>query len=151
MFSIECSLIKCSLVQLTLSWRRPLSYRNQSIDFLCKSIEWFLYDNGLRHERVKEIHRLWKEINSLLSKEMPNSKKISSSVRLPQILLNIWTSCCNLKTRRLGAILCVVFVLFLFWKELFCQTKNLTELKMENFTHNFRDKPCGSARKRMTN
>ena len=28
---------------LTLSWRRPLSYSNH----------WFLYDNGLRHERVK--------------------------------------------------------------------------------------------------
>ena len=28
---------------LTLSWRRPLSYRNQ-----------FLYDNGPRHERVSE-------------------------------------------------------------------------------------------------
>ena len=38
---------------LTLSWRRPLSYRNQSTDLLCKSMEWFLYDNGLRHERVK--------------------------------------------------------------------------------------------------
>ena len=30
---------------LTLSWRSPLSYR--------KSMDWFLYDNGLRHERVK--------------------------------------------------------------------------------------------------
>ena len=30
--------------KLTLSWRRPLSYRNMG---------WFLYDNGLRHERVK--------------------------------------------------------------------------------------------------
>ena len=30
-----------------------LSYRNQSIDLLCKSMDWFLYDNGLRHERVK--------------------------------------------------------------------------------------------------
>ena len=29
-----------------------LSYRNQSIDFLCKSMGWFLYDNSLRHERV---------------------------------------------------------------------------------------------------
>ena len=29
--------------KLALSWRRPLSYRNQ-----------FLYDNGLRHERAKE-------------------------------------------------------------------------------------------------
>ena len=37
---------------LTLSWRRPLSYRNQSIDLLCKLMDWFLYDNGLRHERV---------------------------------------------------------------------------------------------------
>ena len=30
------------ITHLTLSWRRPLSYRNQ-----------FLYDNGLCHERVK--------------------------------------------------------------------------------------------------
>ena len=30
----------------------PLSYRNQSIDLLCKSMDWFLYDNDLRHERV---------------------------------------------------------------------------------------------------
>ena len=33
---------------LTLSRRRPLSYRNQSID-------WLLYDNGLCLERVKKI------------------------------------------------------------------------------------------------
>ena len=39
---------------LTLSWRRPLSYRNQSIDLQRKSMDWFLYDNVLRHERVKE-------------------------------------------------------------------------------------------------
>ena len=38
---------------LTLSWRRPLSYRNQSIDLQSKSMDWFLYDNDLRHERVK--------------------------------------------------------------------------------------------------
>ena len=37
---------------LTLSWQGPLSYRNQSIDLLRKSMDWFLYDNGLRHERV---------------------------------------------------------------------------------------------------
>ena len=34
---------------LTLLWRRPLSYRNQSIDLQSK----FLYANGLLHERVK--------------------------------------------------------------------------------------------------
>ena len=38
---------------LTLSWRRPISYRNQSIDLLRKSMVWFLYDIGIRHERVK--------------------------------------------------------------------------------------------------
>ena len=40
---------------LTPSWRRPLSYRNQSTDLLCKSMDWFLYDNGLCHERVKSF------------------------------------------------------------------------------------------------
>ena len=39
---------------LTLSWRRPLSYRNQSIDLRSKSVDWFLYDNGLRHERFNK-------------------------------------------------------------------------------------------------
>ena len=38
-----------------LSWRRPLSYRNQSMYLLPKSMDWFLYDNGLRHERVKQV------------------------------------------------------------------------------------------------
>ena len=38
---------------LTLSWRRPWSYRNQSIGLRSKSMDWFLYDNCLRHERVK--------------------------------------------------------------------------------------------------
>ena len=41
------------LLFLTLSWRRPLSYWNQSINLPCKSMDWFLYDNGFRHERVK--------------------------------------------------------------------------------------------------
>ena len=38
---------------LTLSWGRPLSYRNQSIDLFRKSMDWFLYDISLRHEKVK--------------------------------------------------------------------------------------------------
>ena len=38
---------------LILSRRRPLSYRNQSIDLRNKSMDWFLYDNSLRLERVK--------------------------------------------------------------------------------------------------
>ena len=35
-------------------------------------MDWFLYDNGLRHERVKGINRLRKETNRLLSKGMSN-------------------------------------------------------------------------------
>ena len=47
-------------LSLTLSWRRPISYKNQSTDLLRKSMDWFLYDIGLRHERVKEINFLTK-------------------------------------------------------------------------------------------
>ena len=38
---------------LNLSWwRRSLSYRNQSINLLCKLMDWFLYDSDFHHERV---------------------------------------------------------------------------------------------------
>ena len=33
-------------------------YRNQSIDCLCKSTDWFLYDSDLRHERVNAFSAL---------------------------------------------------------------------------------------------
>ena len=45
-------LLQKSFVVLTLSWRRPLSYRNRSIDLQSKSIDWFICDNSLRHERI---------------------------------------------------------------------------------------------------
>ena len=49
------SIHRCSqhMLLLTLSWWKPLSYRNQSIDLLCKAMDWFLYDIVLRHERGK--------------------------------------------------------------------------------------------------
>ena len=38
-----------------------LSCRIQSIDLLSKSVDWFLYDNGLRHERVTlSMYVVWK-------------------------------------------------------------------------------------------
>ena len=40
-------------LDLTLSQRRPISYQNQSINLLCKSMDWFLYDISLHRERVK--------------------------------------------------------------------------------------------------
>ena len=38
-----------SLYRLTLSWRRSPSCRNQSIDLLSKSTDWFIHDRGLCH------------------------------------------------------------------------------------------------------
>ena len=63
---------------LTLSWRRPLSYRKQSIDLLGKSMVCFLYSNDLRHEGVKWIYFSsfkkkktvdirWKKLKNLLA------------------------------------------------------------------------------------
>ena len=46
-FEIDISFV------LTLSWQRSLSYRNQSIDLLSKSIDWFLYHKDIRHEIVR--------------------------------------------------------------------------------------------------
>ena len=46
------------VLKLTLSWRRLLPYINQSIDLQSKSMDWFLYGNGLRHERIKFL-RFW--------------------------------------------------------------------------------------------
>ena len=45
------------LILLTLSRRRYLSYRNQSIDLQSKSIGWFLYDRDLRHEKLTNKFR----------------------------------------------------------------------------------------------
>ena len=49
---------------LTLSWRGLLSYRNQSIDLQSKSMDWFLYDNGPRRARVKDIEMFLKISNA---------------------------------------------------------------------------------------
>ena len=38
---------------LTLLWLRSLWYRNQYIDLQSKSLDWFLSDRDLCHERVK--------------------------------------------------------------------------------------------------
>ena len=48
-------LLRSNRVPLILSWWRPLSYRNQSTDLGSKSMDWFLYDNGLCHERVNYL------------------------------------------------------------------------------------------------
>ena len=42
----------------TLSWRRLLLYRDQSFVLLCNSMDWFLYDRDLCHERVEVYKNL---------------------------------------------------------------------------------------------
>ena len=54
-----------SKCHLTLSWQRPLSYRNQSINLRSISMDWFLYDNGLRHERVNHVNWVLIQISCL--------------------------------------------------------------------------------------
>ena len=59
---------------LILSWRMPLSYRNQFIDLLCKSMNWFLYDRYLCHERVNGWGIVqWNQRKGLIAKGHPPS------------------------------------------------------------------------------
>ena len=60
-----------TLTSLTLSRRRSLSYRSQSIYFLCKSMNSFLYDKDLRHEKVMarqylQFFRKWTSLKGTL-------------------------------------------------------------------------------------
>ena len=45
-------------------------------------------------------------------------RSVSGELQLTQLSLNFKPSCCNLKIRSLGAVLCVAFLLFGFCKEL---------------------------------
>ena len=60
---------------LRLSRRRYLSNRNQAIDLQSKSVDWFLYNGDLCHERVKTLPKicdkvfLWKWL-SVKSREL---------------------------------------------------------------------------------
>ena len=61
-FDMQCKIIFTTFevwvwqgFYLILSWWRPLSYRNQSTELQSKSMDWFLYDSGLRHERVRSL------------------------------------------------------------------------------------------------
>ena len=50
--------VSLKLSDLTLSWWRSFSYRNQSIDLLLKSMAWFLYERVFRRESsLKKKHR----------------------------------------------------------------------------------------------
>ena len=51
----------------TFSWRRSLSYRNQSFDFQNKSMDWFLFDRNLRPVIILTIFKFywcWNQSNT---------------------------------------------------------------------------------------
>ena len=54
---------------LTLAWQSPLSYGNQPIYLICKSIEWFLYNRDHRHGRLKRYS--WGVIFLFFEKPIP--------------------------------------------------------------------------------
>ena len=125
---------------------------------------------------IKEINRLSKEMNRLFSKGMSNiylkvtvetfsklwlsgfkifvTSSVFGELQLTHISLTVKTSCCNLKTRGLGAKLCVAFLFLLLWMELWRfkvqksmhfvekninSKKNDMESKMKNPTNSFRE------------
>ena len=47
-------------MSLTVSWQMSLSYRNQNTDLQSNSMNWFLYDRDLRHERFNFLHIIFK-------------------------------------------------------------------------------------------
>ena len=60
LFHLTCfwwSWLRTRTVSLTLSWQRSLSYRNQPIDLHSKSMDWFLNDRNLRHERILNVYQ----------------------------------------------------------------------------------------------
>ena len=93
-------LISSRLGKLTLSWRRPLSYRNQSTDLLHKSMDWFLY-NGLRHERVKwhsglnAAHHAKKSISPLQNVHLKNNPWWKTCIHPPIHRSERWRNLLN--------------------------------------------------------
>ena len=73
MYTVVRCIIHSLTSPLTLSWQRSQSNRNQSIDLLCKSMHWFLYDRDFCHKRVKAYIYTLPERCSI-SRKTENSK-----------------------------------------------------------------------------
>ena len=55
---INYTLHLIAMTSLTHASQSPLSFRNQHIDLLCKSMDWFLFDRNLRSERAKSVRNI---------------------------------------------------------------------------------------------
>ena len=83
---ITFNICRCWLKGFKLSWQRPLSYRNQSIDLWSKSMDWFLYDNSLRHERIKCRFDIWNTLPS--KKKAPRCSSLMPNANFWNVTLN---------------------------------------------------------------
>ena len=78
-----------------------ISYRNQSIDLQSKSMDWFLYDIGLLHERVKiarnEYHHTKNEIvieiNGYLSLYVIYQRPTKYLMKDPLLYIKLGSKC----------------------------------------------------------
>ena len=75
---------------LTFSWWRSLSYRNQSIYMLCKSMDWFLYRSDLHHERVNK--------KNLISLHLLMFAFVGFEVQARE--MSIWFSCMEIPIKK---------------------------------------------------
>ena len=67
------------------SRRRYLSPRNLSIDLLSKSMDWFLYDRDLHHEKVKDKTLACAEIANTLYLEILNTRFLIETEQPPEV------------------------------------------------------------------
>ena len=78
---------------LSFSWRRSLSYRNQSTDLQSKSMDWFLNDRDIRHERANKILSLI-DSGDMISEAHPGPPQTSKIERFAT-LVNGWKPLTN--------------------------------------------------------
>ena len=127
----------------TLSWRGPLPYRNQSIDLRSKSMDWFLYDNGLRHERVKNEMGMWsyyfsnriiilRDSRNFWFKKLFETRLLCLLFRQSSTANTGWNMCLKEKRggNKMSQIFCFVYWLFqrIVWSAIFHVFLNLGEL-----------------------
>ena len=74
--------MRSRIIRITLKpfMTGPLPYRNQSIDLRNKSMDWFLYGNGLHHERVNVFFSLAARVFSMKIVILVISAALESSI-----------------------------------------------------------------------
>ena len=104
----------CSLIQLRES--KEMILTEEKIDYKKKKRNRLL-SKGMSNIYLKVTIETFSKLRLSRFKEF-DTRSVFGDLQLTQITLNFRTSCCNLKISGLGAKLCVAFLLFEFWKEL---------------------------------